>query len=98
VTKLTAIEEDLMQPKNEADQDVENFPTKLDAQLAYVYWLVDQADTRPTDGQRLRYDDLKEDLAAVLHRLDELVENDLASLEMLAREKGATPVLLPKHD
>lgn len=97
-TELTAVEEDLMQPKNSADQDVENFPTKLDAQLAYVYWLVDQADTRPTEGQRNRYHDLKEALTAVLSRLDGLVDSDLAELEALAREKGATPVLLPKPD
>jgi photosystem II stability/assembly factor-like uncharacterized protein len=96
--KLTAIEEDLMQPKNSADQDVENFPTKLDAQLAYVYWLVDQADARPTEGQRSRYQDLKKDLAAVLDRLDALVAGDVAAFEALAREKGATPVLLPKRD
>jgi chromosome segregation ATPase len=97
-SKLTAIEEDLMQPKNEADQDVENFPTKLDNQLAYVYWLVDQADARPTEGQRSRYQDLKRDLAAVHARLDGVIDADLAAFESLAREKGATPVLLPKPD
>jgi hypothetical protein len=97
-SKLTAIEEDLMQPKNQADQDVENFPTKIDNQLAYVYWLVDQADARPTEGQKSRYQDLKRDLAAVLARLDGLIQSDLAAFQSLARERGATPILLPTPD
>jgi hypothetical protein len=97
-SKLTAIEEDLMQPKNEADQDVENFPTKLDNQLAYVYWLVDQADAPPTEGQKSRYEDLERDLAAVLERLEAAIDTDLAAFQSLAREKGATSILLPKPD
>ncbi len=87
-----------MQPKNEADQDVENFPTKIDNQLAYVYWLVDQADARPTEGQMSRYQDLKAELAAVLARLDEALDVDLAAFESLAREKGAAAVLAPRRD
>ena len=96
--KLTAVEEDLMQTRNSADQDVENFPTKLDAQLAYVYWLVDQADARPTEGEQDRYDDLKKDLASVLARLDSVVDVELVSFETMAREKGVVPVLVPKQE
>jgi hypothetical protein len=97
-SKLTGIEEDLMQPRNQADQDVENFPTKIDNQLAYVYWLVDQADARPTEGQKSRYQDLKRDLAGVLARLEGSIRSDLAAFQSLARERGATPVMLPKPD
>ena len=50
--KLTAIEDELMQSRNEADQDTENYPTKLDNQLAYIYTHLDFTDSRPTEGQR----------------------------------------------
>jgi hypothetical protein len=92
--KLTAIEEDLMQPKNEADQDTENFPTKVDNQLAYVYWYVDMADARPTEGQRERYLDLKEELRVLLSRLQTLIDTDLAAFNDSVRAMGVEPVVL----
>jgi photosystem II stability/assembly factor-like uncharacterized protein len=98
IAGLTGVEEDLMQTRNSADQDVENFPTKLDAQLAYVYWLVDQSEARPTEGDKERYEDLKKELRAVLARLDAVVVHELASFEALAREKGVAPVLVPKEE
>lgn len=94
--QLTAIEEELMQPKNEADQDVENFPTKVDNQLAYVYWFVDMADARPTDGQRERYLDLKEELRVILSRLQTLMDTDLGAFNDRVREMGVAPVILSK--
>ena len=83
-----------MQPKNEADQDVENFPTKVDNQLAYVYWYVDLADARPTEGQRERYIDLKEELRVILSRLQTLINTDLAAFNDKVREMGVAPVIV----
>jgi len=94
--KATAIENDLMQPKNEADQDVENFPTKLDNQLAYVYGLVGEMDARPTDGQVERYADLKKEIEPVLARLQTLVATDVADFNRTATTAGAAPVVVPK--
>lgn len=95
--KLTAIENELMQTKNEADQDVENFPTKVDNQLAYVYGLVGEADARPTAGQRERATDLKREAEAILSRLDQVIAADVAALNLAARDRGAVPVIAPRR-
>jgi hypothetical protein len=93
--KLTAIENDLMQTKNEADQDVENFPTKVDNQLAYVYGLVGETDARPTAGQRERAADLKKEAQSILARLQQVTATDVAALNSAAAAQGAAAVIAP---
>jgi photosystem II stability/assembly factor-like uncharacterized protein len=94
--RLTAIETDLMQTKNEADQDVENFPTKIDNQLAYVYGLVGEVDATPNEGHVERYGDLKKRLGEVLARLQAILENDVPAFNALARAAGAAPLIPPR--
>jgi hypothetical protein len=95
--KLTLIENDLMQTRNEADQDVENFPTRVDNQLAYVYGLVGEADARPTAGQRERAADLEREAQAILARLDDVVAREVAAFNAAAQAQGAAPVIPPKR-
>jgi hypothetical protein len=85
-----------MQPLNAADQDVENFEQMIDNQLAYLYWFVDDADHAPTEGQMQRYADLRGELDAALARLDAAIAEDLAALQSLLRERGAS-VILPRR-
>ncbi len=94
--KLTDIENELMQTKNEADQDVENFPTKIDNQLAYVYGLLGEVDAKPTAGQIERVRDLRGELDAVLARLRRVLEEDSAAFNAAAKAAGASPILVPK--
>ncbi len=93
--QLTAIEEELMQPRNEADQDTENFPTKLDNQLGYIYMHLDLTDSRPTDGQRERVRDLEEQIKLQLSKLNQILDADVAAFNKLALEAGASFVMLP---
>ena len=94
--KLDRLEGELMQPRNEADQDTENFPTKLDNQLAYVYMWLDAGDSRPTDGDRERIGDLERQLELLSRELRSVLDTDVAAFERLARERGAGGILLPK--
>ncbi len=93
---LDALEGELMQPRNEADQDTENFPSKLDNQLAYVYMWLDAGDSRPTDGDLERIGDLEKELAALLGRLDGLLASEVPAFLRLAQEHGAGLLVLPK--
>ena len=93
--RLSAIENELMQTKNEADQDVENFPTKLDNRLAYVYGLVAEIDAPPLAGHVERLRDLERELETVLARLAIIVEKDVAEFNSRARAAGAEPILPP---
>lgn len=96
IKEATEVENDLMQPKNQADQDVENFPTKIDNQIAYVYGLVGETDARPTEGQVERFRDLEKDLEGVLARWQRFLGTDLAAFNAAASGAGASPVIVPK--
>ena len=85
-----------MQPRNEADQDTENFPTKLDNQLAYVAMWLDAGDARPTDGDLERIADLEKELEARCVELATLLQTELVAFERLVAERGAGVVILPK--
>ena len=54
------------------------------------------ADARPTEGQRERYVDLKEELRVILSKLQGLIETDLAAFNNRVRGIGAQPIILPK--
>jgi hypothetical protein len=60
------------------------------------YWFVDMADARPTDGQRERYLDLKEELRVILSGLQTFMDTDLAAFSDRVREMGVAPVILSK--
>lgn len=94
--KLDRLEGELMQPRNEADQDTENFPTQLDNQLAYVYMWLDAGDSRPTDGDLERVRDLEQGLETLSAELGRVLETEVSAFEGLARERGAGAILLPK--
>lgn len=95
--KLSAIEEELMQPRNEADQDTENYPTKLDNQLAYVYMQMNDADSRPGSGQVERINDLEKEIKTQLGLLNAIIETDCGVWNRMAKESGAVPILIPKQ-
>ena len=94
--KLSAIESELMQPRNEADQDTENYPTKLDNQLAYVYMQIDSSDSRPTDGQKERVQDLEKEIKVQLSKLETILATDVPEFNKRALAAGALPVQIPK--
>ena len=92
--KLTAIEEEVMQPRNFADQDTENYPTKLDNQYGYIHMLLDQTDSRPTDGQVERLRDLNRELDAQLSQLKTVLSTDVAAFNRMAEELGASAIMV----
>ena len=93
--KLTAIEEDLTQPRMTADQDTENFPTKLDNQIAYLFLLVSEGDAPPTEGQLERTVDVERELAGHLARLDGVLKKDLGDFNARIARMGVPAIVLP---
>jgi hypothetical protein len=93
--KLIAIEEELTQPRMTADQDTENFPTKLDNQIAYLFLLAGAGDARPTDGQRERTTDVERELAGHLARLDSVLRVDLRDFNARIARLGVAAIMLP---
>ena len=93
--KLTSIEEDLSQPRVSGDNDTENFPTKLDGQIAYLSLLAGAGDSRPTVGQRERAADLERELAGQLTRLDAVLRTDLQTFDAHVAQLGLPAMVLP---
>ena len=95
-SKTSALEEELMQTKNRADQDVENFPTKIDNQLAYVYGLVSEWDARPSQGQVDRVRDLRAQLDDVLARVGKTIAAEVPAFNEEARRLGVEAIVVGK--
>jgi photosystem II stability/assembly factor-like uncharacterized protein len=81
--KLTTLEEDLIQTKNESGQDPINYEVKLDNQLAYVYSSAHSQDSKPNRAIRERYEELKAQLDQAVATLQALEAEDLPSFEKL---------------
>lgn len=78
---LTSIENELIQTKNESEQDPINYPPKLDDQIAYLYSTVNSQDARPTAGIYERRDDLRKELDKQKNRLKGIIEGDVKRFE-----------------
>jgi hypothetical protein len=95
--RTSALEDELMQPRNQADQDVENFPTKIDNQLAYVYGLVSEWDAKPTQGQDDRVRDLVARLDEALARVKTALDEEVPRFNDEARRAEIEAIAVPKR-
>jgi hypothetical protein len=98
VARLTSIEEELIQTQAQTNQDLLNYPPRLDDQLAYLYSHVYQAYGRPTDGSYQRLEDLRQQLEPHLESLRVVLELDLAEFDEALREAGILPVIVLPRD
>ena len=94
--RLTQIENNLVQAKNESGQDPLNFPPKLDNQLAYLYGYVGFSDGSPTAGALARYADLVAELDSYLGELEEVLAGPVADFNGVLRTRGAPAVIVPR--
>ncbi|MEK6253735.1 MAG: hypothetical protein N2B05_03465, partial [Gemmatimonadales bacterium] len=93
--RLTQIENDLVQSKNESGQDPLNFPPKIDNQLAYLYGYVGFSDGSPTAGALARYADLVAELDSYLGELEEVLAGPVTDFNEILRARGAPAVIVP---
>jgi hypothetical protein len=68
---LEELERELIETRIEYREDVWNFPSKLNHQLAYLAQIVESADFRPTDASYERFEELRVQLADIIQRLEE---------------------------
>ncbi len=94
--KLTAIEDELIQTKNEVSQDPLNFPPKIDNQFVYLYGHVNSAYGRPTEGSYRRFEDLNDELTPHMDALRQLLESEVNQFNDSMRGKGVPGVIPPK--
>ena len=69
----------------------------LDNQIAYLLDYVASSPTRPTDGARTRFEDLKKEHAALSADLESVLRKELAVFNKLVAEKQVPTVLVPEN-
>ncbi|HSR41495.1 MAG TPA: hypothetical protein VLL48_04980, partial [Longimicrobiales bacterium] len=91
--RLTEIEERIINTDSEARQDPINFQPRLDHQVAYLYGFVAEPDGRPTEGSRLRFQDLNGEWAEVRSDLLEVLRTDVEEFNRSLRQRDVAPVI-----
>src|SRR5438128_9731418 len=81
--KLTSVEEQLYQTKNQSSQDPLNFPIRLNNKLAALAGVVAGADAAPTEQSLAVYQDIAGRIDAQLARLQEVVATDVPAFNKL---------------
>jgi len=92
--KLTAIEEELYQTKNQSSQDPLNYPIKLNNKLAALTGVVSGADTQPTDQVYAVYDDLAGRINAQLDKLKQVMATEVPAFNKLVRDQNVPAVFV----
>jgi len=86
--KIVAVEEELYQPKSEADEEQLNYPVKLNSQLAYLQTVIDSADAAPTAQSVEVFGRLRRRLDEQLAQWKTLQDHDLPALNAQMQHAG----------
>jgi hypothetical protein len=92
VAKLTAIEGEIYQWRNQSNQDPLNFPIKLNNKLAALKGTIESADARPTDQSVAVFEELSARLDAEIARLDAVMKADVPAFNKLIAGRRLPPV------
>ena len=92
--KLTAVEEELYQTKNQSSQDPLNFPIRLNNKLAALAGVVGGGDAAPTDPSYVVYEDLTAKIDGQLARLRQVIDTDVPAFNALVREQNVPAVVV----
>jgi hypothetical protein len=90
--RLTAVEEDLYQIKNQSSQDPLNFPIKLNNRLAALLGVVQGTDAGPTKQSNMVYEGLASEANAQLRAADKLLKEDVGAFNKLVRDSNIPAV------
>jgi photosystem II stability/assembly factor-like uncharacterized protein len=90
--KLTAIEEELYQTKNQSNQDPLNYPIRLNNKLAALAGSISGADAQPTAQQVAVYEDLTGRINAQLEKLKQVMTTDVPAFNKLVRDQNVPAV------
>ncbi len=90
--RLSGVESEIYQVKNQSNQDPLNYPIRLNNKLAALLNLVEGAYHRPTDQSYQVFDELSGKLGTEVDQMNLVITQDLARLNELLRELGLDPI------
>ena len=85
--KLSAVESEIYQVKNQSSQDPLNFPIKLNNKIAALQGVIESADAKPTDQSREVFKMLSDKLDVQLGKMDAIIKTDLPKLVALLQKQ-----------
>ena len=86
--KLSAVEGEIYQVKNQSSQDPLNFPIKLNNKIAALQGVIESADAKPTAQSHEVFKMLSDRLDVQIARMDTVIKTDLPRLvAMLQKQK-----------
>jgi hypothetical protein len=91
-SRLTAVEEDLYQVRNQSGQDPLNFPIKLNNKLAALGSSIEQGDGKPTAASYEVYDLLTKRLQEQQARLEAIIKTDLPRVNQALAQRNLKPL------
>ena len=94
--KLSAVEGEIYQVKNQSSQDPLNFPIKLNNKIAALQGIIESADAKPTDASREVFKMLSDKLDGQLSAMDNTIKTELPKLvALLQKQKLDTVTVTP---
>ncbi len=94
-TKLTGVESEIYQIRNQSNQDPLNFPIKLNNKLAALMGVVESAEAPPTDQSYAVFTTLSTALDVQLQQMRIIIQEDVARLNELLRQAGLETIRIP---
>ncbi len=95
-TKLSTVEEEIYQVRNQSGQDPLNFPIKINNRLASLMGTVTRGDSRPQGNAAPIFSDLRVELKVQSDHLQKIEDKDLAALNALLKKLGLEPISTAK--
>ena len=96
--KMTAVEEELYQTKNQSSQDPLNYPIRLNNKLAALIGVVSSSDDAPTEQSYVVYEELAAKINAQLAKLNEVMRTDLPAFNRVVREQDIPAVIVKQKN
>ena len=90
--RLSEVEEEIYQVRNQSGQDPLNFPIKINNRLASLLRAVSLGDGKPIANAEPIFKDLASELKVQTDRLQEVLLGDLAAFNTEAKRVGLQPV------
>ncbi len=90
--KLSAVEREVYQVKNQSGQDPLNYPIKLNNKLAALMGVVERGESSPTSQSSEVFEQLSQLLQIELIRMNTIIEQDLQRLNELLRRANLEPI------
>ena len=96
VRKLSAVEEEIYQVRNQSNQDPLNFPIKINNRLATLLRTVTTGDGKPIGNAEPIFNDLVQELAVQTARLQQVLATDLPRFNAELRRVGLEEVRIER--